>query len=557
MAALLNSLPTYDTNFQPRIKNVTLTEKILGIRLNRATSDNIGAKVVLVRKNSASHKVGVEPGCILVSANTFHCTAQTYPDIIHYLKTATRPLHLVLSVPKTNSEVLIGLQKNTKSAFLSIFAVVLGHLTQMHHWEDDEDDEDGNEAGATGGYTHSLLRQTCGMFGLDDEQTMSFVPLLSMCVDMNTPLQIKDAVSGFLPHLNLSLQEICQVVISSLTLHCISCQVYDARARCVWRSVSACVGNFPSAWFNQEESRLAERVQAEIHLMDVMGQVPSSGSSQEVDQVQSESGESKSASTTSSSTFSWNRMKKSMQIGGAVVVGAALIGLTAGLAAPAIAGGVAAVGTGLGITAASAGVVTFLSSTGGIVALSSVMGASGGGLTGWKMSKRLEEVKDFEFQELFANEENADEENEDEENNNSDLKPHMIKPHMSTVLCVSGWIDKKSTSAMQWQNAFTLLRNGTSTPAEISILSEQASQFVVLNWEREELKTLGKAMSSLAAETALQYGASEVAKNTFFAGLMSALAWPATLMTLANYIDNSWSIAINRAVSWLFLYCVD
>ena len=86
---------------------------------------------------------------------------------------------------------------------------------------------------------------------------------------------------------------------------------------------------------------------------------------------------------------------------------------------------------------------------------------------------------------------------------------------------------------------------------------DKAPTVATSNWEREELKTLGKAMSSLAAETALQYGASEVAKNTFFAGLMSALAWPATLMTLANYIDNSWSIAINRAVSWLFLYCVD
>ena len=53
-------------------------------------------------------------------------------------------------------------------------------------------------------------------------------------------------------------------------------------------------------------------------------------------------------------------------------------------------------------------------------------------------------------------------------------------------------------------------------------------------------------MSSLAADTAIQYAASEAAKKTFFAGIMTALAWPATIMSALNYIDNSWSIACTR-----------
>ena len=93
-----------------------------------------------------------------------------------------------------------------------------------------------------------LVDRTCGMFGIDDEEFMSFVPLLSLGVDV----PINDAIASFLPHLNLSMQTLCQTIMSSLTLHLLKEELYDARARCVWRDLSVCLG-FNAEWFEHEE----------------------------------------------------------------------------------------------------------------------------------------------------------------------------------------------------------------------------------------------------------------------------------------------------------------
>ena len=581
------SLPTYQIDDQPNPQQVTLTEKTLGLRLHcvRVDQNNtpMGGRIILVRNKGASHKAGVVPGSVLVSVNEHSCnTGQTYPEILGMLKESQRPLQLMLNVPKTNSEQLATLASSSKRSLLSIFALVIGNAAITYHWHIT--------------YCHDLLQKTCGMFGIDDEEFMSFVPLLSLGVDV----PINDAIASFLPHLNLSMQTLCQTIMSSLTLHLLKEELYDARARCVWRDLSVCLG-FNAEWFEHEEHLLAMRVQQEIELMHKSNGTNGAGGGDGGD-----GGVENAVQNSNKSS-----VLKGFAIGGAAIVGGALVFVTAGLAAPAVAGGVAAVGTGLGIGAVTAGVATFLGSASGMVVLTSVLGTAGGGLSAFKMKTRLANVQDFSFSNFDLNDDTWDseeeeaeegEEKEGKEDRESETKGEtdnsLAKPHtatLSTVICVSGWLkkDKKKGDSSTRQYRAALLqalhfdededeeeeekeeekegdkeeeddeeeeddgRDKTTTskgptttipvtPRSPTLFSPYA-QYYALDWERKELRNLGKAMSSLAAETAVQYGASEVAKKTFLATLMSALAWPATIMALAGYIDNSWSVACSRA----------
>ena len=554
----------------------------------------MGGRIILVRNKGASHNAGVVPGSVLVSVNQRSCnTGQTYPEILGMLKESQRPLHLMLNVPKTNSEQLATLASSSKRSLLSIFALVLGNAASTYHWHNT--------------YCHDLLQKTCGMFGIDDEEFMSFAPLLSLGVDV----PIHDAIASFLPHLNLSMQTLCQTIMSSLTLHLLKEELYDARARCVWRDLSVCLG-FNAEWFEHEEHLLAVRVQQQIELMYQSNGTNGTGGGGGGDGGDGGVEEAVQNSNKSS-------ILKGFAIGGAAILGGALIFVTAGLAAPAVAGGVAAVGTGLGIGAVTAGVATFLGSAGGMVVLTTVLGTAGGGLTAFKMKTRLANVQDFSFSNFDLNDDSEEEEEEEgeeeegkeeqEEKNKEEGKEGkedresetkgetdnaLAKPHtatLSTVICVSGWLknDKKKSDSSTRQYRAALLqalhfdsddddeeeeekddeeeendkeeendggdktntsKGPTTTTAAIPkspTLFSPYAQYYALHWERKELRNLGKAMSSLAAETAVQYGASEVAKKTFLATLMSALAWPATIMALAGYIDNSWSVACSRA----------
>lgn len=519
MASLSTAFPTYNTDFQFKIQKVQITEKTLGLRMNRATTDNIGARVLLVKSGGHSHKAGVMPGSLIVSVNDVNCATKTYPEIIHCLKTAKRPLNMLLSVPRSPSEQLTQLSKACRQSFLSIFSVVLGNLSSINHWEEVNDATVNSSAttsttttstttSTTSSYSHVLLSQTSGMFGFDDEETMSFVPLLSFS---DTVQSMKKLCLGFLPHLGINMQEKCQIIISSLTLHLLQCECYDARARCVWRNVSEIIG-FSSAWFDQEEQYLAIRVQTEIDLMKESSSSSSKNTTDALEKVQS------------SNTSTWSKMKKFGQIAGAVTLGTTALILTAGVAAPAVAGGIGAVAAGLGVGGATAGLVTFLGSSGGIVVLTSVLGTAGGGITGFKMKKRLDEVDDFEFEELHDSMKERKETKETKEEGEtkttaattsssslSSSLPSKPVPHMSTIICISGWLkdvkknEEKDTSIQQWQHVFPDLRKTTKNDTSEATETTEATDFkniglskyaqhIVLNWEREELLALGKAM---------------------------------------------------------------
>ncbi|KAI8907984.1 hypothetical protein EDD86DRAFT_208654 [Gorgonomyces haynaldii] len=82
----------------------------------------------------------------------------------------------------------------------------------------------------------------------------------------------------------------------------------------------------------------------------------------------------------------------------ATVAGGAVIGLTAGLAAPLIAGGIMSALTTVGVTGAGvAGVTTFMTSAGGLAVITTGGVLTGGGMSGVKMMKRTKGIEEFEF----------------------------------------------------------------------------------------------------------------------------------------------------------------
>ncbi|XP_033764353.1 transmembrane and coiled-coil domain-containing protein 4-like [Pecten maximus] len=203
------------------------------------------------------------------------------------------------------------------------------------------------------------------------------------------------------------------------------------------------------------------------------------------------------------------KAKRFALIGLATTVGGTLIGLTGGLAAPLVAAGAGAIigGTGAAVLGSSAGVAI----------IGSLFGVAGAGLTGYKMKKRVGAVEEFEFEPLvFGSCLNVD--------------PHPAKQLHITV-AVSGWLSTSMTDfRYPWYS-----------------LAESREQYS-LRWESKYLIQLGRALDYLLGG-AMSVATQEALKYTVLSGILSAITWPATLVSMAGVIDNPWSVCIQRATA--------
>lgn len=282
-----------------------------------------------------------------------------------------------------------------------------------------------------------------------------------------------------------------------------------------------------------------------------------------------------------------NQQSRKWKVGLASVAGAAIIGVTGGLAAPLVAAGVGSVmgGLGLGATAAAG----YLGSVAGSTMLvGGLFGAYGGRMTGQMMDNYAREVEDFAFlpaRESLANidkkakeakNEEVKEATEDKKNilaeksktqessssvetnltNDSDLqKPQdgrssttskessntqSLHPsekkavedpstrRLRVTIGITGWLTSKEEVVTPWR----VLGTG--------------SEVFALRWELEALMNLGNSMMTMVSSAAWGYAKSEMIKRTIFAELMSAM-WPVALLQVSRVVDNPFSIARSRA----------
>ncbi|XP_022344967.2 transmembrane and coiled-coil domain-containing protein 4-like isoform X2 [Crassostrea virginica] len=194
------------------------------------------------------------------------------------------------------------------------------------------------------------------------------------------------------------------------------------------------------------------------------------------------------------------KIKRLALIGLATVGGGTLIGLTGGLAAPLVAAGAASIIGGAGAAA--------LGSTAGVAIIGSLFGVAGAGLGGYKMKKRVGAVEEFKFEPLV-----------------------VIGKQLHITLAVTGWLSKDMPDfKMPWQS-----------------LAESREQYS-LRWETRYLLELGEAFEFIL-NGAISMATQEALKYTIVSGLITAVAWPAALVSAANVLDNPWNVCIQRATS--------
>ncbi|XP_012256500.2 transmembrane and coiled-coil domain-containing protein 4-like isoform X2 [Athalia rosae] len=198
------------------------------------------------------------------------------------------------------------------------------------------------------------------------------------------------------------------------------------------------------------------------------------------------------------------KIKRYAAISLATIGGGTLLGLTGGLAAPLIGIGV---GTILGGASAAA-----LGSTAGVAIIGSLFGVAGAGLTGYKMKKRVGEVEEFEFQPLTLANYGA------------------IDEQLHIAIAITGWLNDEADDNVvrPWQ-----------------ALAASREQYA-LRYETKYLIELGQALEYILS-MAVSLATQEALKYTILSSLVSAVAWPAALLSIASVIDNPWSVCCRRS----------
>lgn len=211
---------------------------------------------------------------------------------------------------------------------------------------------------------------------------------------------------------------------------------------------------------------------------------------------------------------SWAKWKRGGLIGAAAVTGGALLALTGGLAAPAIAAGLSALAptlgtilpvigsTGFAAAAAAAG------STVGSVAVAASFGAAGAGLTGSKMARRTGGVEEFGFEGVGENHQQG---------------------RLAVGIVVSGFLNDPEDFTKPWK--------GKDTDLEM----------YALRWETKNLMAVSTAIQDWLTSSISKELMKQGAMLTVLSTLLSALAWPTALLTLTDFIDSNWTIAVDRS----------
>lgn len=208
-----------------------------------------------------------------------------------------------------------------------------------------------------------------------------------------------------------------------------------------------------------------------------------------------------------------NSNSRKWKVGLATVAGAAVIGLTGGLAAPLVAAGFGTVMGGLGL-AETAAAVYLGSVAGSTLVVGSLFGAYGGKMTGAMVDEYAKEVEDFGFLPIHKW-----------------SRPRKIEKEyrrLRVAIGISGWLESREDVIRPWR-----------------VLSPSIEGFA-LKYEVESLLKLGNAMTSLVSSTAWTYAKKEIIKRTIFATLKEAL-WPLYILRVAKIVDNPFSVAKSRS----------
>lgn len=287
-------------------------------------------------------------------------------------------------------------------------------------------------------------------------------------------VKFPDAVSTSLDTLSAEYKTL---LLNALLLLLLSLESYNAYSRTLLKIVSSSL-KVPASLFLEVEGQVAAQLQKAAAL-------------------EHEKSESEKQRAASSSRW---------KIGIASVAGAAIVGITGGLAAPLVAAGLGTVmgGIGLGGTAAA----SYLGAVAGSsVLIGGLFGSYGAKMAGETMRKYAAEVEDFAFLPLSKDEQTS---------------------KLSVTVGVSGWLNAVEEVSAPW-----------------TVLNDSVDGYA-LRYETKALLSLGTVLSDLMFSTAFAYAKKEIISRTVFAALMNAL-WPIGLLKIGRVLDNPWRIAFTRS----------
>ncbi|KAK6072852.1 hypothetical protein SCUP515_07177 [Seiridium cupressi] len=207
------------------------------------------------------------------------------------------------------------------------------------------------------------------------------------------------------------------------------------------------------------------------------------------------------------------QMGRFWKVGLASVAGAAIIGVTGGLAAPLVAGAVGGLmgSVGLGGLASFLGVFWM---NGALVG--TIFGAFGAKMTGEMIDRYAKEVEDFRFLPLA------------EEWGKHSKKESPAARRLRVTIGINGWLREEGDVTKYWRP-----------------LGDETEVFA-LRYELKSLLALGVTLEELITSYAWKAIKTEILKRTVLATLWGAL-WPIHLVMMASKVDNPFSLARNRS----------
>ncbi|KAK6500894.1 hypothetical protein TWF506_003654 [Arthrobotrys conoides] len=354
------------------------------------------------------------------------------------------------------------------------------------------------------------------------------------------------------------------LILHSILLLILSLETYDARSRTLLRILSTSLSLPPLTVVGLEKSIAKTLVTA----------AKSSGQN-------NENGNNMSADSSRERQKANNKWNRRIKIGIAGVAGAAVIGITGGLAAPLVAAGIGTVMSGIGLGAtAAAGYLGALAGSGALVG--ALFGAYGGKMTGEMMKRYAQEVEDFGFLKVkpgvpdpVGNENEGKEGNGEGEEPGPPLPPRPSsssspplppRPKSSSPSHPATTFDEIQANNKSDDNNTTPNTDGTAEDTSrlsltigISGWITDPSHFVTpwrslsshtevyaLRWESTALMDLGNALTTMLKTYGFAYLKIEIIKRTVLATLMAAL-WPIALLKLGQVVDNPFNIVKTRA----------
>ncbi|CEH12746.1 Uncharacterized conserved protein [Ceraceosorus bombacis] len=238
---------------------------------------------------------------------------------------------------------------------------------------------------------------------------------------------------------------------------------------------------------------------------------------------------SEQAVTKEKSKANWGKWAAT---GAGFAIGGVAIGLTGGLAAPFVLPALAGL-TGVG----------FLATTGGVVMMGTLLGLGGGGLAGYRITRRLRGVSDFAFSEISSN---------------AAREAGLAIPSLNATICVSGLILDERQQTGIWADALSepntpeevAPRSGKDQEADDEAAnrrvkgSEDADIFAV-ECEKQAMAEAGRGLNTYTRDALIRTGASQggqaVLKTTALAGL-AAITLPLTVYSAASAALDSYFV---------------